>query len=446
MTARSPQPNSTMNTQLDIARKAVVYGLPLVLMDLTRKRMTNVAKAGFAAAPLNQFAHAPAFPPANFRTIVRANVDTLYSSAFLDLAAEPVVMSVPQTEGRYYLLPIMDAWTNVFASPGTRTTGSQPGTFAITGPDWNGTLPDGMEELKSPTNMAWILGRTQTNGPDDYAAVHAVQSGYSLVPLSQFGRPFTAPAGSVDNHADMRTPPVEQLLAMTAADFFSTLARLLHQNPPSAADAPLLAELAGIGLVAGQPFDVTKIQGMESVVQDAIAGLQKEAPKFIGASVNGWRIPKMNTGAFGTDYEARAFIALIALGANLPQDALYPTAFVDGDGRDLNGANRYVLHFEPGLTPPVNTFWSVTLYDSASFFVENAIERQAISSWMPLTYNEDGSLDLYVQHDAPAAERLANWLPAPEGDFNLTMRMYWPKDQSPSILDGSWAPPAVTMI
>lgn len=164
----------------------------------------------------------------------------------------------------------------------------------------------------------------------------------------------------------------------------------------------------------------------------------------MGAAVNGWRIPKKNIAAFGTDYDTRAFIALIALGANLPEDALYPTTFVDGQGHLLNGGNRYVLHFDAGLTPPVNTFWSVTMYDQDSFFVENPIHRYAISSWMPLKRNADGSLDIYIQHESPGADEEGNWLPAPEGAFNLTLRMYWPKAEKPSILDGTWTPPSVT--
>ncbi len=435
---------------METAVQAVVFGLPLVMMDLTLKRSTNVGRATGMAAPVNQFAHAPIFPPATFKTIVRANVDTLYSSAFLDLSSEPIILSVPDTGGRYYLLPMLDAWTNVFATPGARTTGTKAQNFAITGPNWSGTLPGGMRELKSPTNMAWILGRTQTNGPEDYPAVHAIQAGFKLVPLSTFGRAYAPPEGVVDATADMKTPPVDLLQNMTGAAFLTALARLLKSSPPQAADAPMLAKLATIGVIPGEDFDPGKLdpasaKSLDGAVRAAIAALRDRA-KQMGQSVNGWRIPNGDIGAFGTDYGARAFIALIALGANLPADSLYPTTFVDGDGKPLIGANRYILHFDAGLTPPVNAFWSVTMYNPDSFFEENPIHRSAISSWMPLKRNSDGSLDIYIQHGSPGADTESNWLPAPEGGFNITMRMYWPKDTGPSIIDGSWTPPAVTRV
>jgi hypothetical protein len=427
--------------------QAVIYGLPLVMMDLTMKRSTNIKRPIGIAAPVNQFAHAPIFPPATFKNVVRANVDTLYSSAFLDLSSEPLVLSVPDTGGRYYLLPMLDAWTNVFATLGARTTGTKAGSFAITGPNWAGNLPAGVQEIKSPTNMVWILGRTQTNGPADYPAVHAIQAGFKLVPLPQFGKPDVAPEGMVDANADMKTPPVEEFQRMTGVEFLTALARLLTSNPPPDTDAPMLEKLAMIGVIPGQAFDPSKLdptvaKGLEGIVSRAIATLQ-ERSKAMGTAVNGWRIPKMDIAAFGIDYNARAFIALIALGANLPADSLYPTTFVDGAGKPLNGANRYVLHFDAGLTPPVNAFWSVTMYDPQSFFVDNSINRYAISSWLPLQRNGDGSLDIYIQHASPGADKETNWLPAPDGGFNITMRMYWPKDHSPSIIDGSWRPPAV---
>ena len=432
---------------MDTGIEAVIYGLPLVMMDLTAKRFTNARRPSGMAAPVNQFAHAPTFPPVTFKNVVRANVDTLYSSAFLDLSSGPLILSVPDTGGRYYLLPMIDGWTNVFATPGARTTGTQAADFMITGPGWTGMLPAGMQDIKSPTNMVWILGRTQTNGPADYEAVHAVQAGFKLVPLSRFGESYTLPEGVADANADMKTPPVQQLQRMSDVDFLRALARLLKSNPPTAADAPMLEKLATIGVIPGEDFDPGKLdpalaKQLEGVVPRAIASLNEKA-REMGAAVNGWRIPKQNVAAFGTDYNTRAFIALIALGANLPADSIYPTTFVDREGKPLNGANRYVLHFDAGMTPPVNAFWSLTMYDPQSFFVGNAINRYAISSWMPLQRNDDGSLDIYIQHEPPGADREANWLPAPEGGFNMTMRMYWPKDQSPSIIDGSWKPPAV---
>ncbi|MGH8290721.1 MAG: DUF1254 domain-containing protein [Steroidobacteraceae bacterium] len=435
---------------LEVGVQAVIYGLPLIIMDLTLRTATNVEYPRGAAAPVNQFANMRQFPTAAFKQVVRANVDTLYSSAFLDLSAEPLVLSVRDTHGRYYLLPMFDAWTNVFASPGTRETGNGAGHFAIVGPQWTGTLPSDLPSLKSPSNMVWILGRTQTNGPEDYPSVHTVQDAYTLVPLSMFGKSYTPPRGTVDAAIDMGTPPVEKVRAMTATSYFDTLARLLKANPPPAADAPVIAKLATIGIMPGRPFlpsslDPTVVSGLEKSVTAALRRLQ-EAVQQTGKSVSGWRVPAMILGNYGTNYIARATISWMAFGANVPADAVYPTAFVDADSAPLNGSNRYVLRFEDGQTPPVNAFWSVTLYGSDSFFVANPISRFAISSWMPLRRGQDGSIDIYIQQESPGENHESNWLPAGQGDFNLTLRMYWPKERPPSILDGSWKPPAVIRV
>jgi len=448
--AQQANGNLTEGEARQLGVEAVVYGLPLVIMDITMKKTTNVTKPEGFAAPINQFVNLREFPDASFKDVVRANVDTLYSSAFLDLSKEPMVLSVPDTHGRYYLMPMLDGWTNVFASPGKRTTGTKAGNFAITGPNWTGTLPTGMRELKSPTNMVWIIGRTQTNGPKDYAAVHAIQNGYKLVPLSSFGKPYTPPHGVVDPSVDMKTPPVEQLERMNATTFFKALAMLLKSNPPPVSEAAVLAKLAKIGVVPGEKFDLAKLdsttaKGLEESVTVALDKL-KAASKETGAPVNGWRVPPMILGNFGSDYGARAVVALIGLGANLPADAVYPSAFVDSDGKSFTGTNRYKLHFDTGQTPPVNAFWSVTMYNEQSFFVANPINRYAISSWMPLKRNNDGSIDIYIQHDSPGKEKEVNWLPAADGEFNVTMRMYWPTDKNPSILDGSWKPPSIQQV
>jgi hypothetical protein len=431
-----------------IGVEAVVYGLPLVVMDLTKRVSTNVpGPQPNAHAPINQFGNALKYPPASDHTVVRMNIDTLYSWAWLDLTKEPMVLSLPDTHGRYYMMPMLDAWTNVFASPGTRTTGNKAGHFAVTGPGWKGALPKGVKEVKSPTNMVWIIGRTQTNGPKDYAAVNALQKQYRLTPLSAFGKPYTLPPGVVDPAVDMKVGPADQLAKMDAATFFKTLARLMAANPPAAADAPVLAMLAKIGVVPGQDFDPGKLdpavaKALEPSVRMALEKLQAAA-KTWGKPVNGWNVPPMNVGEFGTDYGFRAVVAFIGLGANLPADAIYPFAFVDGDGKPLSGANRYVVHFDKAQTPPASAFWSLTMYDAQSFPVANPINRYTISSWMPIQYNPDGSLDVYVQKDSPGKDKEANWLPAAAGDFSITMRVYRPK---PAMLDGSWAPPPVKRV
>jgi hypothetical protein len=428
-----------------IGVEAVVYGLPLVVMDLTKNVSTNVpGPQPNAHAPINQFGNMTKYPPASDHTIVRMNVDTLYSFAWLDLSKEPVVLSVPDTHGRFYMMPMLDAWSNVFASPGKRTTGTKAGNFAIAGPGWKGELPKGVKEIKAPTNTVWITGRTQTNGPEDYAAVNELQKQYKLTPLSSFGRPYTPPPGNVNPAIDSKTAPVDQLTKMDGPTFFKMLTRLMAANPPSAADAPALAMLAKIDVFPGHEFDVGKLdsavaKALENSVQTAVEKLQAAA-KQLAKPINGWQIPPMKVGDFRTDYGLRAIVSLIGLGANIPADAIYPNAFTDADDKPLSGASRYVVHFDKGQTPPVNAFWSLTMYDAQSFFVENPINRYNISGWMPLKYNKDGSLDVYVQKDSPGKNKESNWLPAAAGEFSITMRVYWPK---PAMLDGAWKPPAI---
>jgi hypothetical protein len=431
-----------------LGMEAVVYGYPLVIGDVTKQVQTNVRTPEHnGRAPINQFSNFLTYPTAAYRDVVRMNVDTLYSFAWLDLSKEPLVLSVPDTHDRYYLLPILDAWTDVFASPGKRTTGTKAGDFAIVGPNWTGTLPAGMKELRSPTNTAMIVGRTQANGSADYAAVHAIQKQYRLTPLSAYGKPYSPPAGVVDPQIDMKTPPVDQVNRMSAETFFNRLATLMASNPPAAADAPMLATLARIGVVPGRTFNMSTLnpavaKGLDGSVQTTVAKMGAAA-KEMGTAANGWRVPPMTLGDFGTDYKLRVEMALVGIGANLAKDAVYPSAFVDGDGQPLTGGNQYVLHFDRGGLPPVNAFWSLTMYDAESFLAANPINRYNIAGWMPLKYNPDGSLDVYVQHDSPGQPKESNWLPAPEGPFSVTLRMYWPKE---AVLDGSWKPPAIQKV
>jgi hypothetical protein len=220
-----------------IAVEAYIYLYPLVTMDVTRRQGTNIeAGKRVGRGPMNTFSHMRAYPTANFREVVRPNFDTLYSSAWLDLTAGPVIVGAPDTDGRYYLLPLMDMWSDVFAVPGKRTTGTKPQQYAVCPPGWSGTLPDGVARIDSPTPYLWLIGRTQTNGPDDYAAVHKVQDGYTLTPLTQWGKPAQTPTVTIDPSVDMETPPLEQVNTMPAAKYFTYAMELMTKNPPHVTD------------------------------------------------------------------------------------------------------------------------------------------------------------------------------------------------------------------
>jgi hypothetical protein len=424
---------------------AYLYLYSLVTMELTRKQLTNVAEPVGLAAPMNTFRSLPAFPPADMKVVVRPNFDTLYSSAWLDLTKEPMVVSVPDAHGRYYLLPMLDMWTDVFASPGWRTTGTQAGDYAIVPPGWSGTLPAGVVRIDAPTPYVWIIGRTKTDGPADYDVVHAVQAGYKVTPLSGWGKPAVTVVGTVDPSIDMKTPPKTTVDTMPAGKFFTYAAEILKLQPPHVTDQPILAQMQRIGIERGKSFDINKVDpaikaGLETVPADALK-LMAWKVSSLARIANGWSMNTDTMGVYGNYYLKRALVTQLGLGANLPEDAIYPLNLADETGKPLDGASAYVLHFDKGAAPPVNAFWSVTLYDSDGFQVANSLNRFAVSSWMPFKYDPDGSLDLYFQNASPGADKEANWLPAPKGAFNLTMRLYAPKTDA---LTGKWNPPPVT--
>jgi hypothetical protein len=429
----------------DIAVDSYIYFYPLLSMDITRKQFTNIeAGKEFGKGPMNVFVNVPAYPPGDFKGVVRSNFDTLYSIAWLDLTKGPLVVSAPDTDGRYYLLPMLDMWSDVFASPGWRTTGTQAGNFLLTPPGWVGTTPAGITPIAAPTPYVWIIGRTRTDGPQDYDAVHKIQAGYRVTPLSNWGKTPEPVTVKIDPSVDMKTPPKTQVDTMAGNKYFTYGAELLKLHPPHITDQPIVAQMKRIGIEPGKSLDVGKL---DPVVQKAIASAPKDAQEMMAWKVatlarvaNGWSMNTDTMGVYGNYYLKRAMVTQIGLGANVPEDAIYPLNLGDSAGKPLNGAHKYAIHFAKGSTPPAYAFWSITLYDPEGFQVGNVLNRFAVSSWMPFKTNADGSLDLYFQNESPGKDKEANWLPAPSGDFNLTMRLYAPKSDA---LTGRWNPPPV---
>ena len=436
----------------EIAIDAYMYAYPLVTMETTRRVSTNVEKPEGSHAPMGQFARLRNYPAVDDHTVTAPNADTLYTVAWLDVSKEPWIVSIPDMKGRFFLFPMLDGWTNVFHDPGKRTTGTKAQKYAITGPGWSGTLPAGVTEYKSGTGLVWVLGRIYCTGtPEDYKAVHALQDQVSAVPLSAYGKPYSPQPGKVDPAIDSKRSVRDQVNALDGAAYFKLFADLLKTNPPAADDAPMVAKLAKIGIVPGQDFDASKLEpavakGVNAAVkpaQDKIMAWMKEGVVTGDFKLeHGWAFTT-KTGLYGTSYRQRALITAIGLGANRPQDAVYPTSEGPDALEKYDGKKKYVMRFNKGETPPAEGFWSITMYDKDYFFVPNPINRYTVSSRNKFKANADGSIDLYVQNESPGKDKEANWLPAPKDEFILMMRLYWPKEKPPSILDGSWKPPEV---
>lgn len=439
----APTSEASTDEAQAIAQEAYIFLYPLVLFDLTRKQMINAdPKVNPAAGPANAFTHLRAFPPADARVVVRPNFDTLYSLAWLDMTNGPVIVSTEDTGGRYYLLEIVEMWTDAFAVPGARTNGTGAASFAVVPPGWTGSLPPGVERIDSPTPNAWVCGRTQTNGPNDYAAVHKIQDGYKVTLLADWGKTPRKIEQKIDPSVDTKTEPLRLLNEMSPQKFFEYAAELMKVNRPHLTDWSTVARMKRIGLEPGRSFDNTKVSA-DVLAQGAEAGLKliHDKTSTIARVANGWVMNTETIGVYGNYYLKRAIIAMIGLGANQPEDAIYPLNVADADGKPVDAENNYVLHFNKDEIPPVGAFWSLTMYDAEGFQVANPINRFAIGDRDPLKFNSDGSLDIYIQNQNPGPDKESNWLPAPKsGALGLTLRLYAPK---PEVLDGRWNPPAV---
>ncbi len=440
---------ATPDEAYQIGMEAYVYFYPLVTMDVTRRQLTNIEAGKMAArGPMNTFAHIRTYPTAEFKEVVRPNFDTLYSTAWLDLSKEPIIVSVPDTGGRYYLLPLLDMWSDVFAVPGKRTSGTKAADYAVVAPGWKDKLPDGIEMIQSPTPYVWIIGRTQTNGPSDYEAVHKVQDGYRVTPLSQWDKAPVPVAFRADPSVDMKTPPLDQVNKMPAKAYLTYATELMKVHPPHMTDWSMLARLKRIGIEPGKSF---AWENLDPAVQDALTRASTAALKAMYAKastlarvVDGWQMNTDTMGVYGNYYLTRAIIALGGLGANQCDDAVYPLNVGDADGKPLKGEDKYVLHFSKEQLPPADAFWSLTMYDVNGFQVANPIDRYAIGDRDQLKFNQDGSLDLYIQHETPGTEKESNWLPSPAtGTLGITLRVYAPR---PAAIYGRWTPPPVQRV
>jgi hypothetical protein len=415
-----------------LGAEAFLFGYPLVMMETTRVHSQKYI------GPENELRRVRLFPDATFKDVVRPNVDTLYTTAFISMKEGPWVFEMPANDERYELMPFMDAWTHVFASPGTRTSGTQGSTYLLVGPKWQGQTPAGMNLLRAPTDMVWLIGRTQTNGPADFERVHRLQDRLKLYRL---GGPSNTPStwqASVQKSA----PPVVQMKEMSMREFYERLMQLMVENPAKAEDKAMLDRLASHQLEPGKPVQLSAIDTASFALGRWIANRKVTQALQQKVKDGTWSTPPLSLGNYGTDYNIRAVVAMVGLGANLPEDALYPNTSLDAQGQALHGQHRYQLHFDAAKLPPVKAFWSITAYGADEFLMANELKRFALGDRDKLVYNADGSLDIWIQATRPTdATQAANWLPVKaDAPFLLNARLYWPK---PEALQGTWQMPAV---
>jgi hypothetical protein len=411
---------------------AYVYGLAPVAVRQTVQRFpeNNIVSIGALVNP-------------RVRTVVLPNHDTTYTVGRLNLARGPVVIDVPDTAGRYYVLQLLDAYSNTFSYIGRRTTGTRRGSFAIVPRGYTGPLPDGVRRIESPTNLIWLLGRTLVRSGSDLTAVTELMRGYTVTGLAawQAGQrqpPIVLPA----------FPPQPALPLPRGLAFFDALGIALAESPPPRADACALRAFAGAGIGPGQTPSLEATSGRRRAVDAAAragARLVRRAERRVNrrsrARNNGWLIAGDDIGDYGRNWLARALVATTALGANTQPETVYPIALTDSRGRPLHGRHRYTLRFPRGELPPVGAFWSLTAYGNDLYLVENPIDRYAIGDrTRGLRRGRDGSLTIYIQRRAPRGAARANWLPVPGGRFRLAMRLYEPRR---SVLTGRWLPPSL---
>ncbi|MGV9542367.1 DUF1254 domain-containing protein [Nocardia beijingensis] len=411
-----------------IAKDAYVFGFPLVLTDVARRTSE-------AATPVNQFEHATSLPTSAQRSVARPDPDTLHSTAWLDVANEPMVLSVPAMDGgRFWLAQVMDAWTNNVHDPsGARPqarSATPPYTYVVTGPGWSGALPEDLTPLPMPTPTVWLIVRIQVDGENDLPAVRSIQQQLRLVPLSAWtarAEPPLAPPAQASGER-----PVDQVLKMDPRMFFDRMCGLMSTDPPAPADEPAMRRFEKIGLRPGGAVEGISDADLTAAVRTA----QQQLPVTLGPNTvnqNGW-VSDLGAGRYGTDYLLRAVTAFGAPGMPLPQDAHFLFTAVPA------GAGPFRLHFAPGELPPVDAFWALAVYDAEDYLVPNEAAIYSIGHHVPVVLNPDGSLDLTLQQADPGpGVPKGNWLPVPEADpFSVNLALFEPK---PAVLQRRWQPP-----
>lgn len=424
------------------------YAYPQVIMKISQDVMQTVPfrqKVG-----LNHFIHFDHLAGPKQRAVVLANRNTLYSVGWVDLSQGPVIFETPDMGDRYYVMPLLDAWSNTFRSLGSRTTGQGAQKYVIVRAGWDGDLPHGYEVIISPTDMVWITGRIQADSAEDAVLAAELQDEYRLMTYQEFkgeGDPFVDYKPAFKALSVRR--PVPYSLKMSAEDFYDTFFAMWANNPSPEADRGFL-DMMGVLPDQGGGGPVTRFSDLAPDVQKVLtAGLKAKQAAYRKAFYEGteqtepWIFnldPRM--GNWGTEFSRRAYWCMWGLGTNIVEDAVYGVTQLDQDLIALNGANIYRIHFAPGETPPTEAFWSVTTYDAEGYLEENGLDRYDLGSNHTLRYNIDGSLDFFLSHTPPSDTKL-NWVPAPKGDFKILLRVYWPDE---AILDGGWALPPIEKV
>jgi len=429
------------------AEEALIYGFPMVMNYVAMYEFAIDTNSSQYKAPFNKLYNATHLSTPDDTAVVTPNSDTPYSILWMDLRAEPIVLCMPEVDkGRYYSVQLIDLYTFNYGYIGSRATGNGAACHMVAGPDWKGQAPKDIKRtFRSETRFSLAIYRTQVFGPTDMDQVTKVQAGYQVMTLSQFlKQPAPPPA------PEIAFPKIDKALAKDNP--FTYLNFVLQFCPPVPQEAALRARFAAIGVEPGKPFDPSSLSAQQAALAEGMRGGMakiEKAAETSGEDANGWRMG-LNGGDrafYHGDWLRRAAIAMAGLYANNPIEALYPAARSDGTGAKLDGAaNRYTITFAAGQLPPVNAFWSVTMYDAATqLLVANPINRYVINSAMEsdLKKNRDGSMTLYVQQDSPGPDKESNWLPAPGGAFYLVMRLYRPKL---SVLIGYWKPPRVQRV
>ncbi|MGW6335829.1 DUF1254 domain-containing protein [Nocardia rhamnosiphila] len=428
-------PSGTPAARREVAADAYIFGYSMILIDTLRRRALEYVST-------NRFQHTSTLPAASQRTVPRIDLDNLYSVGWLDLRKEPVLFEVPEIRDRYWVMQVLDAWSNTASTPSSARPEAGPGatppfTYAVTGPNWTGELPAGVVQIPVPTQDAWLYGRIEVRGSADVPAVRAVQAQLRLAPLSAWNTRAATESDSVPNNQDWSEPVGrDTVAAMSSREYFDRLCELMEDNPPAPEDEPAMRRFATIGIrPGGSPAGVSTGE-----LDAGVDAAKKKIPAYVDPGTqlrNGW-VVALNVGRYGTNYLLRAATARRGVGANIAEAIVYPALFEQAD--ENGDPLEFTLRFEPGQAPPVTAFWSVTAYGPDGFLVQNSADLHTIGHPVAPQPAADGALEFAVQaaDPGPGMPR-SNWLPIPEnGQFSLVMRLYEPEAR---VLDGSWSPP-----